>query len=157
MTLSPTARFILESLSIEEKTCEEISFELGIPNKLVFFAIEQLKLMNIVELNQNRYKININQKSKIIEMLNSKKSKKFEVKSILDAAKEKNESDAEALNISKVFLTKEELEITKGLLNQLNSFLNDKRSKKSNIKGKAKHIFYWGRQSYQDVVSYLYN
>ncbi len=156
MTLNPTSRYILESLSISSKSLKELSEESSIHKNILFFALENLKLTDYILETNNSYSLNKFQIHNIKNDLSNIRSKRFEIKNILDSAKDKFFEKEDALKISKVFLTKEELDITQGLFKQLTSFLNDKSKKRTTENLKTKHVFYWGSQSYQDVLTHLY-
>jgi len=155
MSLTPIERYIIESLSSSNKNLLELLEDLKLEKVYLENSLSKLIQNKLLVIKQDKYFLNIQNLNEIKKLLSHRKSKNYELKSILDSARDRFINTKDGLNISKVYLTKDDLEMTESLLRQLKSFLSQKAidNKTKNIS--SKYIFYWGNQTYSDVLNYL--
>ncbi len=155
MNLTPIHRYIIESLNSSSKNFEELLIDLKLETNYLKETLVKLISIDLLIYKDNKYSIKASNINIIKKLLTHKKSKNYEIKSILDSARERFINTNDSLNISKVYLSKDDLEMTESLFNQLQSFLS-KRTTSSKTKNiNSKYIFYWGNQTYSDVLKFL--
>jgi hypothetical protein len=156
--LTPFERIILESLHSKAKTIEELSIDLELNSDSIFFVLQGLVVKDLLEYQKAIYSIN---KERILDLkvhLENKNSRKFEIKSILESAKESylEHRDQKALMIKKVYLTASERELANSLFRQLDQFLDSKSKMPKDEPLAKKEIFYWGSKTYNELLNFLH-
>ncbi len=155
MSLTPIERYIIESLNSSSKNFHDLSEDLKLESSYLKNTLSKLIKSNLLFFQENEYFINSSNVHEIKKLLTQKTSKNYELKSILDSARNRFINTEDGLNISKVYLSQDDLEMTQSLFRQLKSFLSKKSSNSKSKSIQSKYIFYWGNQTYSDVLNFL--
>lgn len=155
--LRPIERIIIESIYDKDKNIQTLSEDIGLMEDSLFFPLQQLILKNFLVFHKGFYSINTERIVDIKVHLENKTSKKFEIKTILESAKKNYlENDINhSLQIKKVCLSNDDQSIVNSLLKQLDQFLTTRGKEAKQKPICKKEIFFWGRQTYQDVIDHL--
>lgn len=155
--LTPIERMIIESLNQSPKSLESIALDLEIRKDTLFFILQRLVLKDFILYQSSYYQLNMDKKSDILIQLKDKSSKKFEIKSILESAKDRylEHQDSNLLQVRKAYLNSHDLVMVESLMSQMQTILSRKERTSSADPLATKKIFYWGSQSYSDVLKYL--
>ncbi|MCB9092577.1 MAG: hypothetical protein H6621_12970 [Halobacteriovoraceae bacterium] len=155
--LNPFERIIIESLYNSEKTIDELSRELSIDPESLFYMLQKMLIKGFVSFKTGKYSISSHCYKSLKSSLDNKQSQSFEIKTILDSATDGYiyDDDKNKLTIKKVYLTQDEKSLLDSLLKQLESFMATKAVKPTNNQLHEKEIFYWGRQTYKDILDHI--
>lgn len=150
LNLTILERMILESLQLKASHADRLS-ELTSINKTIIDKITQdLICRNILNLTKEGFKINSHLSQSIKNELEDKQGLICEINEVIhacvrDRVCENNES---SFKMKKVNMNEREFKIYKGLLYNLESFVNSLH-KNENVK--EQKIIFWGEGQYEDI------
>lgn len=149
-------RMVLECLSKFSKNLCEIEEKTGIEKIMLSKVMQSLLSKNLISLNDQRYQLNIQHNKLIRRELNDSTSLLCEVNEIISSCiRNKLETeDANSFKLKKVNMSEREEKIYKGLLYNLESFL-ESLSKSDHIR--EQKIIFWGEGNYEVIKNSILN
>lgn len=149
---------ILESLAENPKTMKELRGSTRLDQSITDLIVQQFLIQNVVIIqHDNQLSLNSNINQEIKDLLYNKENIKIEIGEILDSSiHNKIDLDSQdSLKLKKVYMSEKEERIYKGLLYNLESFINSLTNTKGEISNKK--IIFWGENTYENVVNYSLN
>lgn len=152
-------RFILENVSAEGETIDEISQKTNLSTSIIQSALYYLKSMNIVLYKNGYYFINESEKLKWQAELNKEKNKRYEIMDLFSQLLNfyyKSERKGVDLKLERANMDEFEYKIFQSHLNRLSEFFQGIRQKKNGSKTRSRknkdYIFLYAKSSFPSLV-----
>lgn len=138
-------RMILSSIIKNNKNKLQIHYDTDIDIQIIQKVLEDLIIKNILIIKNDEYKINPNLSSDQLKDLKSKEYLKSEKRQIASSL-----IDEDLVNLEKFYLTKKDETIFKGMIKNLELFIQE--AKKSTSQTKNETILFWGMNNYKSIL-----
>jgi hypothetical protein len=149
--LTTIERIVLESLNKEPKTLTELKIDLDFSTELIQNILLSLIPKGMINQRLNKYYVNALTCQAQLDMLNNKENLQEEV---LELVSNSINSD---FKLKKIALTSEDKAVLKGLLFNLDKFLEDVTKKKHQCPTKDLEVIFWGFEKYNNITTNILN
>ncbi|EQC48375.1 hypothetical protein M899_1460 [Bacteriovorax sp. BSW11_IV] len=144
-------RAVLESIGAGNKTAQRISDDIGLTLTWVKSILFQLQSKGVIGFDG--YSYSFMNKEKLSE-INSEDNVKYEIKEITNSMIESYfaKNPKVGMKLQKVNMTDSEAEIFKTMLQNLENFISDLRTRKRQSKTSNQQVIFWGSTTYQSLL-----
>jgi len=150
-------RLVLETLSKSDKDIRALEQELKLRKQIIFNVLSALIAKNLVLIKENKYLLNHNLNKEILTELKDKDNLVVEYSNIIKTnIKESIHNDkSNCFMYKKVFMDASDYAVLKGLLYNVESFVNSLQGKQSH--NPKQHIIFWGEDKVEAITKNIVN